>query len=115
MPELPGDRRAFDDFLEPRGVDVVLDLHSMRIAIFIYQLEPSLHPFEQLNMLAELLEILFPQRDSVFLRLVIHHFHVGKHIAGVLSGSEPVAHFPEFLRGLSYGLDETEFLHVSRG
>lgn len=110
--ELLGDRAAFDDLLQSGRVDVVLDLDTARLAIFIDQAEPFLHSFEELDVAAELAEVAPPELDAVLLRLVEHHLHIREDVARVLADSEAVAHPPELLRGLPDGLDETELLHI---
>ena len=113
MLELLGYRATLDNLFQAGRIDIVLHLHAMRLAIFIHEVEPSRDPVEQLDVLAEFLELAAFQADAVVLRLIEHQLHVRKNVAGILAGSDAVAHFPELLRRLADGLDETEFLHVA--
>ena len=91
----------------------MLYLDAMCGPIFIDSLEPALHSVVQLDMLAEAPEVGAAQGDAVLPGLIEHHLHVGENVAGILSGSESVAHGPELLGSLADRLDESEFLHVA--
>lgn len=113
--ELFGDRATFDDFLKSGGIDVMLDPHPSALSVFIDKVEPRSHALEEFDILSEFLELAAFQLDIILLGLIYHQFHVGQDIARILSCRDAVTHFPEFLRRLAYGLDESELLHVSRG
>ena len=114
MLEFLGDGRTLDYFLQAGGVDVVLHPHSLLPAVLVHQREPFLHSLEEFDMLAELLELAAPERDTRLAGLVEHQLHVCQHVAGILPDGDSVAHLPEFFLGLADRLDEPEFLHVAR-
>ena len=114
MLEFIRDGGALYDLLQAGGIDVMLDLDTVRFAVFVDQPEPAADAFVEFDVLAELLELLATEGDVVLLRFVEHQLHVGQDIAGILAAGDVVTLGPELLRSLSYGLDESEFLHIAR-
>ena len=113
MLEFAGDGGALDDFLQAGGVDVVLDLHPVRGAVLVDVPEPVADAVEEFDVRPVAVEVTAGQLDPVLLRLVVHQFHVGEDVGGVLPPGDAVALGPELLGRLVDGLDETEFLHVA--
>ena len=115
MLEFTGDGAALYDFLETRGVYVMFDDGTVLTSVFVDPPEPFTHAFEELDVLPETVEVFLAELDPVASGFVEHEFHVGQYIGRVLAYCDVVAHPPELFGGLAYGLDESEFLHVSRG
>ena len=113
MLEFSSNRAAFDYFLEPAGVDVVLDLHSPALPVSVYQREPFPDSIKKHDILAETLERALSQRDTIGARLIEHQFHIGQHVGRVLPDCNIVTHLPELRRSLSDRLYKAEFLHIT--
>ena len=114
MLELPGDGRALDNLFQAGGIDVMLDDHPVLLAIGIHVAEPLPHALVQLDIRAIPAESFPGEPDSVLAGLVVHQFHVGQDVGGVLADGDTVALGPEFLRRLADGLDKPELLHIAR-
>ena len=112
--ELLGDWGTLDNLLEAAGIDVVLHLHALSAAVLVDESEPLPHALEKHHVLAELAEGLTAQADALATGLIVHHFHIRKHIGCILTHCELVGHIPKLLRRCANRLDESELLHIAR-
>ena len=92
----------------------MFDLHSLATSVGINETEPVFYSVKKFNAFTKLLEVASPQFDSGFPGFIKHQFHIGEDVAGILPYCNLIAFLPEFPRLFPDGLDEPEFLHVSR-
>ena len=111
--ELLGNGGALYDVRKAGLVDVVLDYDAVGLSVGVYVLEPVTDALVELDVRAVFLEAFVSEFDAVSFGFVVHQFHVGEDVGGVLALCNAVAFGPEFRGRLADGLDEPELLHVA--
>ena len=109
-----GYRGALNHLLQPRGVDVVLDVYPARLAVSVDEREPLLDALEEFDLRAELAERVALQRDAAGFRLLQHQVHIAQYPAGVVAGGHLDGLPPEGVGVFADRLHKAEFLHVAR-